>query len=107
MQQAAAVNSRTYMTAGVWIIATVAIGMVLAAGAHILAPFALAIFIWLVMEGFARAIRKPFPGLPNWAAHGIAMLVIAISIVIFIGVLRSAVVNSRASPISTNSASTR
>jgi AI-2 transport protein TqsA len=80
------------MTAGVWIIATVALGMVIAQGAHILAPFALAIFIWLVMEGFARAIRKPFPHIPGWAAHVFAMAVIAISIVIFIGVLRGAVV---------------
>jgi AI-2 transport protein TqsA len=89
--QRAAAN-RTYMTAGVWIIATVAIGMVLQAGAHILAPFALAIFIWLVMEGFARAIRKPFPNLPGWVAHMIAMTVIAISAVVFIGILRGAVI---------------
>jgi predicted PurR-regulated permease PerM len=80
------------MTAGVWIIATVAIGMVMQTGGHILAPFALAIFIWLVMEGFARAIRKPFPSLPGWVSHMIAMFVVAISAVIFIAVLRSAVV---------------
>jgi AI-2 transport protein TqsA len=85
-------TNRTYMTAGVWIIATVAIGMVIAQGAHILAPFALAIFIWLVMEGFARAIHKPFPNIPSWAAHLFAMAVVAIAIVIFIGVLRGAVV---------------
>jgi len=93
MQQPARDSSnRTYMTVGVWIIATVAIGMVLAQGAHILAPFALAIFIWLVMEGFARAIRKPLPNIPSWAAHAFAMAVVAIAIVIFIGVLRGAVV---------------
>jgi AI-2 transport protein TqsA len=91
-EQRAVASNRTYMTAGVWIIATVAIGMVLDVGAHILAPFALAIFIWLVMEGFAREIRKPFPHLPNWVAHTIAMTVIAISAVIFIAVLRNAVV---------------
>jgi len=91
-EQRRAASNRTYMTAGVWIIATVAIGMVLDVGAHILAPFALAIFIWLVMEGFARAIRKPFPSLPNWMAHTIAMTVIAVSAVIFIAVLRNAVV---------------
>jgi AI-2 transport protein TqsA len=91
-EQRRAASNRTYMTAGVWIIATVAIGMVLDVGAHILAPFALAIFIWLIMEGFARAIRKPFPHLPNWVAHMIAMTVIAISAVIFIVVLRGAVV---------------
>lgn len=92
MQQPARDNNRTYMTVGVWIISTVAIGMVIAQGAHILAPFALAIFIWLVMEGFARAIHKPFPNIPSWAAHVFAMAVVAIGIVIFIGVLRGAVV---------------
>ncbi len=79
------------MTAGVWIIATVAIGMVLAQGAHILAPFAMAIFVWLVMEGFARAIRRPFPNLPDWVAHLFAMAVIAVSIIVFVAVLRGAV----------------
>jgi AI-2 transport protein TqsA len=91
MLQPTGITNRTYVTAGVWIIATVAIGMVLAQGAHILAPFALAIFIWLVMEGFARAIRRPFPHLPDWIAHFVAMAVAAISIVIFIAVLRGAI----------------
>lgn len=91
-EQDRAATSRTYMIAGVWIIATVAIGVVLAQGAQILAPFALAIFIWLVMEGFARAIRKPLPQLPDWIAHLFATAVVVISIIIFIGVLRSAIV---------------
>jgi AI-2 transport protein TqsA len=91
-REQAAANNRTYMTTGVWIIATVAIGMVLDTAAHILAPFALAIFIWLVMEGFARAIRKPFPSIPGWVAHLFAMVVVAASVVIFISVLRGAVV---------------
>ena len=90
-QPSGGVTSRTYMTAGVWIIATVAIGMVLAQGASILAPFALAIFIWLVMEGFARAIRKPFPNIPGWVAHVIATAAVAAGVVIFIGVMRGAV----------------
>jgi predicted PurR-regulated permease PerM len=91
-QPAGGITSRTYMTAGVWIIASVAIGMALQQGARILAPFALAIFVWLVMEGFARAIRKPLPSIPGWAAHVFAMIVVAIGIVIFIGVLRGAAV---------------
>ena len=41
-------------------------------------PFALAIFIWLVMEGFARAIRKPFPNIPDWIAHLFAITVVVI-----------------------------
>lgn len=80
------------MTAGVWIIATVAIGMVLSQGAKILAPFAMAIFVWLVMEGFARAIRRPFPHIPDWAAHAFAILVVAISIIAFASILRGAIV---------------
>jgi AI-2 transport protein TqsA len=79
------------MTAGVWIIATVAIGVVLAQGAKTLAPFALAIFIWLVMEGFARAIRKPFPNIPDWIAHLFAITVVVLSIIVFIGVVRGAI----------------
>jgi AI-2 transport protein TqsA len=80
------------MTVGVWIIATAAIGYVLFVGANILAPFAMAVFLWLVMEGFARAIRKPLPALPNWLAHLMAIAVVVITVIIFIGVLRGAVV---------------
>ncbi|MDP3738364.1 MAG: AI-2E family transporter [Hyphomonadaceae bacterium] len=92
MLQPTGTNNRTYMTVGVWVIATVAIGMLLAQGSHILAPFAMAIFIWLVMEGFARAIRKPFPSVPDWLAHLFAILVVIISIILFIGVVRGAIV---------------
>jgi predicted PurR-regulated permease PerM len=91
MPQTPAPSTRTYMTAGVWIIATVAIGVVLAQGAKILAPFALAVFIWLVMEGFARAIRKPFPNIPDWIAHLFAITVVVLSIIVFIGVVRGAI----------------
>lgn len=79
------------MTAGVWIIATVAIGFVLNQGARILAPFAMAIFVWLVMEGFARAIRRPFPDLPDWLAHAFAIAVVAVSIIGFISITRGAI----------------
>ena len=91
MPQPPAPSNRTYMTSGVWIIATVAIGIVLAQGAKILAPFALAVFIWLVMEGFARAIRKPFPNIPDWIAHLFAISVVVLSIIVFIGVVRGAI----------------
>lgn len=79
------------MTAGVWIIATVAIGMVLSQGARILAPFAMAIFVWLVMEGLARAIRRPFPNLPDWLAHAFSIAMVAISIIAFASILRGAI----------------
>src|ERR1700749_2463199 len=85
-----AARGRSYMTVGVWIIATAAIGFALHEGAEIVAPFALAIFVWLVMEGFAREIRRPIPKLPSWAAHLIAVSVVVIAIVMFVGVVRNA-----------------
>ncbi len=91
MQQSGGMTNRTWMTAGVWIIATVAIGFVLNQGARILAPFAMAIFVWLVMEGFARAIRRPFPNLPDWLAHAFAIAVVAVSIIGFISITRGAI----------------
>lgn len=80
------------MTAGVWIIATVAIGVVMNQGAKILAPFAMSIFVWLVMEGFARAIRRPFPHIPNWLAHAFAIAVVAVGIIAFASIMRGAIV---------------
>ena len=91
MRQSDGINTRTWLTAGIWVIATVAIGMVLHQGARILAPFAMAVFVWLVMEGFARAIRRPFPNLPGWLAYLFAVIIVVMSIVIFIGVIRGAV----------------
>ena len=58
------------MTAGVWIIATVAIGLVLHQGARILGPFAMAIFVWLVMEGFCpRHPQALSPTCPSWLTY--------------------------------------
>jgi predicted PurR-regulated permease PerM len=91
MRHSDGINNRTWLTAGIWVIATVAIGMVLHQGARILAPFAMAVFVWLVMEGFARAIRRPFPNLPGWLAYLFAVIIVVLSIVIFIGVIRGAV----------------
>lgn len=91
MRHSDGINNRSWFTAGIWVIATVAIGMVLYQGARILAPFAMAIFVWLVMEGFARAIRRPFPNLPGWLAYLFAVIIVVLSIVIFIGVIRGAV----------------
>ncbi len=51
----------------------------------------MAIFIWLVMEGFARAIRRPFPNLPDRLAHAFAIAVVAVSIIAFISILRGAI----------------
>lgn len=81
-----------YRTVAMWIIATAALGFILQVGAEIFAPLALAIFVWLVMEGFAREIRRPFPKVPSWLAHTLAIAIVVISIVIFIGVMRGAVI---------------
>jgi AI-2 transport protein TqsA len=91
MNQAGGISNRTYITAGIWIIATAAIGMVLHEGASILAPFALAIFVWLVMEGFSREIRRRVPRMPDWIAHAFAMSIVAVGIILFISVLRTAI----------------
>lgn len=85
------ITNWTWLTAGVWIIATVAIGFVLHQGARIFGPFAMAIFVWLVMEGFSRVIRKYFPKAPGWLAYLLAVTIVVLSIVIFIGVIRGAV----------------
>jgi len=90
MQTAGGMNNRTWMTAGVWVIATVAIGFVLNQGARILAPFAMAIFVWLVMEGFSRVITRNFPKVPGWLTYVIAVTIVVLSIVIFAGVIRGA-----------------
>lgn len=84
-------DNRTWLTAGVWLIATVALGFVLFNGARILAPFAMAVFVWLIMEGFARAIRKPFPDLPGWLANLFAVTVVALSVLSFVSVVSGAI----------------
>ncbi len=84
-------DNRTWLTAGVWLIATVALGLVLYNGARILAPFAMAVFVWLIMEGFARAIRRPFPDLPGWVANLFAVTVVALSVLTFVSVVSGAI----------------
>ena len=81
----------TWLTAGVWVIATVAIGFFLNQGAKILAPFAMAIFVWLVMEGFSRVITKNFPKVHGWLTYVIAVTIVVASIIVFVGVIRGAV----------------
>ncbi len=84
-------RSRYFITAGVWIIAVAAIGYVLHQGRDILTPFALAVFIWLVMEGFAHAIRERIPVLPDFLAHAISIAVVLAGVVGFGSVMRGAV----------------
>jgi len=63
-----------HLTAGVWVIATGVITLGLYHGRDIFAPFALAIFLWLVIEGFARLLQKKVTFLPRWIAQGVAIL---------------------------------
>lgn len=83
---------RGYMTVGVWIIATTALAYGLYVGSNIIAPFALAVFVWLVMVGMARAIRKQMPKAPEWLSHVLSIAIVVISVIIFIGVMRGAIV---------------
>lgn len=91
MDETGETDNRRWLTAGIWLIATVAAGFLLHQGAKILAPFAMAIFVWLVMEGFAAAIRRPFPNLPGWLAHLFAVVAVVLSIVTFVSVVSGAI----------------
>ncbi len=74
--------------AGVWVIASGVIIYGLYVGADIFSPLALAIFLWLVIEGFARMLLDKFEKLPRWVAQLSAVSVILTAtvtvIVIFI-----------------------
>ncbi|MBI1340689.1 AI-2E family transporter [bacterium] len=83
--------NRNLQSWGVWLIATVALGFALHQGRDILAPFALAVFIWLVMEGFARSIRKFVPALPDWLAHMASIAIVAVGVVLVISVMAQGV----------------
>jgi AI-2 transport protein TqsA len=84
-------SSARWLNSGVWLIATCAIGLVLWSGARILAPFAMAVFIWLIMEGFARAIRRPFPHLPGWVASLLAVTLVALGVLTFVSIVSGAI----------------
>ena len=47
----------------------------------LITPFALAIFIWLIIDGFARWIDSLSPKLPYWLALTLALLIVALSLV--------------------------
>ncbi len=96
MEAPGGTDNRTWLTAGVWLIATVATGFVLHQGARILAPFAMAVFVWLIMEGFARAVRRPFPDIPGWLANLFAVTVVALSVLTFVSVVSGAITEFQA-----------
>ena len=80
------------LAAAVWIIAAVAIGFVMREGRDILAPFALAVFVWLIMEGFARVVSSRVPQAPKWLAHAVSVAVVVAGVVAFISIMRRAVI---------------
>lgn len=63
-----------------WIIAVAAIGAILYWLRDTLAPFALALILWLAIDSFAAGVHRVFNFLPRWAA-------LAISVVFVLGFL--------------------
>lgn len=66
----------TNAKAGIWVIATGVIILMLYLGRNILAPFALAVFLYLVIEGFARAIDNSSVALKRGPSRIIAILTV-------------------------------
>ncbi len=61
---------------GIWIIATGVIVTALYLGRSIFAPFAIAVFLWLVMESFSRKINRAISILPEWASRVIGIIIV-------------------------------
>ncbi len=61
---------------GIWIIATGVIITALYLGRSILAPFAIAVFLWLVMESFSRKIGGALKFLPDWASRILGIIIV-------------------------------
>lgn len=74
-------------TIGIWIIATGVIIGLLYLGRDILAPFALAVFLFLVMEGFARVIDSRSDFLKRGVSRAISILVVLAGFVGFLALL--------------------
>lgn len=72
---------------GIWIIATGVIIALLYLGRAILAPFALAVFLFLVMEGFARSIGKRVPFLNMLAARLVSIAIVQSGFILFLALL--------------------
>ncbi|MEM7766342.1 MAG: AI-2E family transporter [Pseudomonadota bacterium] len=64
------------LTTGTWIIATGVIIALLYLGRDILAPFAMAIFLFLIIEGFARTIQRTFNLKQLWIGRSAAILIV-------------------------------
>ncbi len=77
----------TASRAGTWIIATGVVIALLYLGRSILAPFALAVFLFLTMEGFARAIDERVPGVTLGPARVLSVLAVVAGFILFIAMM--------------------
>ncbi|MEO0982059.1 MAG: AI-2E family transporter [Pseudomonadota bacterium] len=76
---------------GVWIIAAGVIVAVLYFARAILSPFALAVFLFLVIEGFARAIDNAFIGIDrNWGRL-VSIIIVLGGFIIYMALMASGV----------------
>lgn len=80
------------------VIAVIAAGAALYWLRFLLTPFALAVFLLIMIDGMARAIRRRAPGMPDWAAtpaamgavvafFGLSVFIVADNIAAFVGQL--------------------
>jgi predicted PurR-regulated permease PerM len=74
----------TSSKAGIWIIATGVIIALLYLGRALFAPFAMAVFLFLVMEGFATAIDNRSRTLKRGASRLVSVLVVTLGFGFFI-----------------------
>lgn len=78
-KSASAPPSGPAMRNAVVIIAVVVAGAALYWLRGILTPLALAIFLMVMIDSFARAVRSVVPALPGWAAMGTALAVLVVA----------------------------
>lgn len=77
----------TATKSGIWIIATGVIVAFLYLGRALFAPFAMAVFLFLVMEGFATAIDNRSELLKRGASRIISILLVSIGFGLFIALM--------------------
>ncbi len=68
------------------VVATILVGFTLWALRRILEPFALAVFLLIMMDGMARALKRRVPGFPAWAAlpASIAFILLVFAVTILL-----------------------
>ncbi len=76
---------------GVWVIATGVIVALLYLSRAIMAPFALAVFLFLVIEGFGRALHERVSFVTRGLARGASILVVLAGFVLYISLMASGI----------------